>query len=133
MPNMNAQNGQRYTVLATEGLAEFERQQLRNKAVLNQLQKVIAVQSGRGEPRDLEERLVPESQFKLPMLYIRPDRVGIMRNLTLDEQYEKPRDHAPSPYFMDNVNPNKYFVSGELRAIAFSFLSSNLLNRYETF
>jgi len=47
-------------VLATEGLADFERQQLRAKATLNQLRKTIDVQSGRAEPRNLEERLVRE-------------------------------------------------------------------------
>lgn len=57
-PKLIARNGQRYTVLATEGLAEFERQQLRNKAALNEVKKIIAIQSGQGEPRNLEDRLV---------------------------------------------------------------------------
>ncbi|XP_076626839.1 CIMIP2 protein CG18335 [Colletes latitarsis] len=110
-PKLNARMGQRYTVLATEGLAEFERQQLKNKAALNELKRTIAIQSGQGEPRNLEDRLLVKSQFKLPMLAVRPDRVGVMRNLVLDEKYETPRDHSPSPYFMDNANPKKYFVS----------------------
>lgn len=45
-------------MLATEGLGEFERQQLKNKATLNELKKTIAIQSGQGEPRNLEDRLV---------------------------------------------------------------------------
>lgn len=57
-PGLNASHGQRYTVTATEGIAEHERQVLENKGALNQLKKVIAVQNGRGEPRNLEERLV---------------------------------------------------------------------------
>lgn len=60
IPKSSARIGQRYTVLATEGLADFERQQLRAKATLNQLRKTIDVQSGRAEPRNLEERLVRE-------------------------------------------------------------------------
>ncbi|KAK2574990.1 hypothetical protein KPH14_008748 [Odynerus spinipes] len=111
VPNLNASSGQRYTVLATEGLAEFERQQIKNKEALNQLEKVIALQSGRGEPRSTKDRLLIESQFKLPMLTVRPDCAGVTRNLPVDEQCEVPRDHAPSPYFMDNANPKKYFVS----------------------
>lgn len=59
-----------------------------------------------------------ESQFKLPMLSVRPDCVGVMRNLPIDEQCERPRDHAPSPYFMDNANPKKYFVNGEYKITA---------------
>ncbi|XP_076232496.1 CIMIP2 protein CG18335 [Calliopsis andreniformis] len=110
-PKLHARNGQRYTVLATEGLAEFERQQLKNKAALNELKQTIAMQSGQGEPRNLKERLLIKSQFKLPMLAVRPDCVGVMRNLFVDEKYEVPRDHSPSPYFMDNANPQKYFIS----------------------
>ncbi|XP_017796158.1 PREDICTED: UPF0605 protein CG18335 [Habropoda laboriosa] len=110
-PKMKARNGQRYTVLATEGLAEFEQAQLKNEAALNEIKKTIAIQSGHGEPRNIEERLLMKSEFKLPMLAVRPDCVGVMRNLSLDEQHEKPRDHAPSPYFMDNANPQKYFIS----------------------
>ncbi|XP_076674004.1 CIMIP2 protein CG18335 [Andrena cerasifolii] len=110
-PKLNARNGQRYTVLATEGLSEFERQQMKNKAALNELRRTIALQSGQGEPRNLKDRLLIKSQFKLPMLTVRPDCVGVMRNLFLDEQYEAPPDHSPSPYFMDNSNPEKYFIS----------------------
>ncbi|KAI4492147.1 hypothetical protein M0802_010044 [Mischocyttarus mexicanus] len=117
VPNLNANCGQRYTVLATEGLAEFERQQIQNKEALNQLETVIALQSGRGEPRNSKDRLLIESQFKLPMITVRPDCVGVMRNLPVDEQYEVPRDHAPSPYFMDNANPKKYFISSKYLVI----------------
>lgn len=53
------------------------------------------------------------SQFKLPMLSVRPDCVGVMRDLFIDEQHEVPREHSPSPYFMDNANPQKYFKSSE--------------------
>ncbi|XP_047357647.1 UPF0605 protein CG18335-like [Vespa velutina] len=111
IPNLNANCGQRYTVLATEGLAEFERQQIKNKEALNKVETIISLQSGQGEPRNTKDRLLNESQFKLPMITVRPDCVGVMRNLPIDEQYEVPRDHAPSPYFMDNANPKKYFIS----------------------
>ncbi|KAF3422306.1 hypothetical protein E2986_12851 [Frieseomelitta varia] len=120
-PKLLARNGQRYTVLATEGLAEFERQQLRNKAALNEVKKIVAIQSGQGEPRNLEDRLLIKSEYKLPMLTVRPDCVGVMRNLFLDEQYETPRDHAPSPYFMDNANPEKHFMSGYTGYIPYGY------------
>lgn len=45
-------------MLATEGLAEFERQQLRNRAALNELKRIINIQAGQSEPRNLEDRLV---------------------------------------------------------------------------
>lgn len=58
MPNLNARLGQRYTIMAVEGLAQFERQQLKNKSALNELKKVMALQDGLGEPRNLQDRQV---------------------------------------------------------------------------
>lgn len=57
-------------MLATEALAEFERQQLRNKEALNQLRIIINVQSGRSEPRNLTERLVREKAIRIGQNYI---------------------------------------------------------------
>ncbi|XP_046740204.1 UPF0605 protein CG18335-like [Diprion similis] len=131
-PGLNASHGQRYTVTATEGIAELKRQEIQNKEVLNQLQKVVAVQSGRGEPRNLEERLLLESQFKLPMLSVRPDCVGVMRNLPVDEQCERPRDHAPSPYFMNNDNPGKFFVNGYSGHIPYGYAHFGATNSVMT-
>lgn len=54
-----------------------------------------------------------KNEFKLPMHIVRPDCAGLLKSLPVDEQYETPRDHASSPYFMDNVNSKKYFMSGE--------------------
>ncbi|XP_070158788.1 CIMIP2 protein GA14893 [Polyergus mexicanus] len=76
IPGLNGRIGQRYMVLATEGLADFERQQLRAKATLHQLKKTIDVQSGRAEPRNLEERSLIKSQFKLPMLAVRAECIA---------------------------------------------------------
>lgn len=45
-------------MLATEGLADFEQGQLKNKAILNQLKRTVNLQSGHGEPRNAEDRLV---------------------------------------------------------------------------
>lgn len=50
-------------VHATEGLADFERQQLRYKATLDRLRRTIDVQCGRAEPRNLEERLVRKKEL----------------------------------------------------------------------
>lgn len=58
MPNVKGILGQRFTVEGIEGLAELERQQLRNREASNQLYRVSALQNDRGEPRNLEDRLV---------------------------------------------------------------------------
>ncbi|XP_012223841.2 CIMIP2 protein CG18335 [Linepithema humile] len=83
IPRLNAGIGQRYTVLATEGLAiEFERQ-LRHNAALNRLRKMIDLQSGQAEPRNLEERLLMKSQVNLPLHTIRPECVAMMKKFTI--------------------------------------------------
>lgn len=58
IPRLNIRYGQRYTVLATEGLAEFERQQLRHREALNKLRKIIDEQSRRRKLCNSKERSV---------------------------------------------------------------------------
>lgn len=58
MPNLNARLGHRYSVIASEGLADFERQQMKSRAALNHLRKVRALHDGYGEPRSLDDRQV---------------------------------------------------------------------------
>ncbi|XP_020287510.1 UPF0605 protein CG18335-like isoform X2 [Pseudomyrmex gracilis] len=63
IPRLNARIGQRYTVLATEGLAEFEREQLRNKAALSQLRKTIDEQSEQSKSQNLKG--CPERSWRM--------------------------------------------------------------------
>ncbi|KAG5316000.1 U605 protein, partial [Acromyrmex insinuator] len=86
VPGSNIRLGQRYAVHATEGLADFERQQLKNKAALDRLRRTINVQCGRVEPRNLEERLLVKTLFKLPLLPVRPEYVTTMNSLSSDKK-----------------------------------------------
>lgn len=58
LPRLNAQFGQRYTVAATEALSEFQRVQLNQRAARNQLERVVDLQAGKGQPWDLVDRFV---------------------------------------------------------------------------
>lgn len=58
IPRIHARFGQRYAVQATEGIAEFERQQLLDKSAMNQLIKVGKLQDGKWEPSTLEDKTV---------------------------------------------------------------------------
>ncbi|XP_018402537.1 PREDICTED: UPF0605 protein CG18335-like [Cyphomyrmex costatus] len=89
VPGSNITLGQRYAVHTTEGLADFERQQLRNKAALDRLRRTINVQCGRAEPRNLEERLLIKTSFKLPLFTVRPEYVATMNNLSSNKQSNK--------------------------------------------
>lgn len=107
--------GQTYTVSATEALSQFERQQMESRAALNQLVRVTAVQSGKGQPRMQEDRLLAKSQFKLPLQDVRPEMAGILRDLPLDEPpLDAPRpNETHSPFFSDLDDPEKYLKQGE--------------------
>ncbi|KAG5323050.1 U605 protein, partial [Acromyrmex heyeri] len=89
IPGSNVRLGQRYAVHATEGLADFERQQLKNKAALDRLRRTINVQCGRVEPRNLEERLLVKTLFKLPLLPVRPEYCSYnnCKNININEEH----------------------------------------------
>ncbi|XP_011883545.1 PREDICTED: UPF0605 protein CG18335-like [Vollenhovia emeryi] len=94
VPGTYAGLGQRYAVRATEGLADFERQQLRNKAVSDRLRRTVAVQCGQAEPRNLEERLLIKSQFKLPLLTVRREYAAAMSDSSLDKKCETSKSYT---------------------------------------
>lgn len=58
LPRLNAQFGQRYTVGATEALSVFQKDQLKQRAARNQLERVVDLQAGKGQPWDLVDRFV---------------------------------------------------------------------------
>ncbi|KAL6258365.1 hypothetical protein P5V15_010318 [Pogonomyrmex californicus] len=88
IPGSNAVLGQRYAVRATEGLANFERQQLRKKAVSDQLRRTIDVQCRRAEPLNLEERLLIKSHYKLPLLVVRSECIFRKEYATIPHGYK---------------------------------------------
>lgn len=100
-------------------------------AALNNLLRQGALQDGKWNPKSLEDREVnktenyllqlsnefilqlTKSEFKLPLLQVRPECAGMVRNLPVDEPPLKPPDHSASPYFMDNADPEKYLKKGK--------------------
>lgn len=112
VPRENAQLGQRYTVQATEALSEFEQMQRADRSALNQLIRQGALQDQKWSPKNLEDRKLTTSEFKLPLLQVRPECAGMQRNLPVDEPPLRPPDHSASPYFMDNGDSEKYLKKG---------------------
>lgn len=55
------------------------------------------------------------SEFKLPLLEVRPQACGILRNLPVDEPAPLPPHSGliPSPYFKDCTDPEKRFIAGQ--------------------
>lgn len=54
------------------------------------------------------------AEFKLPLIAVRPECTGILRDLPVDEAKLGPAAHAVSPYFMDNDDMEKYVKKGEI-------------------
>ncbi|KAF5297480.1 hypothetical protein FQA39_LY12074 [Lamprigera yunnana] len=123
VPRVNEMIGQRFSVQATEGVAEFEQLQKRDLTALNQLEKLGLMQDGKWNPRTVEDRQITSSEFKLPLLQVRPECAGMVRNLPVDEPSLRPSNHSSSPFFMDNSDENKYLKTGFTGAVPFGYAS----------
>ncbi|CAB3221691.1 unnamed protein product [Arctia plantaginis] len=108
LPRLNAHFGQRYTVAATEALSDFQRVQINQRAARNQLERVVDLQAGKGKPWDLVDRFSATAEFKLPLVTVRPECAGILRDVPMDEPKLSPATHSVSPYFMENADPDKF-------------------------
>ncbi|KAL4714629.1 hypothetical protein ACJJTC_019692 [Scirpophaga incertulas] len=113
LPRLSGQFGQRYTVAATEGLSEFQRSQLNQRAARNQLERVVDLQAGKGQ-WDLVDRFSATAEFKLPLMVVRPECAGILRDVPMEEAKLSPPSHSISPYFMEDTDPEKFIKKGGL-------------------
>ncbi|OXU28851.1 hypothetical protein TSAR_001400 [Trichomalopsis sarcophagae] len=112
VPNMGDVRDKPFEIQAIQGVAAFERQRVKRKASMDRLKTIIDLQSGKKHPETLEERLLLRSKFKLPLIDVRPEYAALQRTIPVDEKFEKPKDYNTSPYFMDNLNSQKYFING---------------------
>ncbi|XP_058796840.1 UPF0605 protein CG18335-like [Phymastichus coffea] len=112
IPNLDDLKDKPFGAHATEGIAAFERQQLKRKASRDCLKQTLALQSGRIHLKNMEDQLLLQNKSKLPLTELRPERIGIEKNYFIDETSIKTKDHNASPYFMGNTDPQKYFISG---------------------
>ncbi|KAF5295563.1 hypothetical protein FQR65_LT10426 [Abscondita terminalis] len=114
VPRVSGMTGQRFAVQATEGISEFEQLQKRDFAAFHQLEKQGLIQDDKWNPKTLADRQLTTTGFKLPLLKVRPECAGILRNLPIEKEPIKPPSVSSSPYFMDNNNPEKYLKTGKL-------------------
>lgn len=57
------------------------------------------------------------AEFKLPLVTVRPECAGILRDVPMDEPKLSPATHSVSPYFMENSHPDKYIKKGEITSV----------------
>lgn len=132
VPYEHAQFGQRYTVQATEALSTFEQQQNLNRIAQRQIKKIGYLQDNRWDPKTLEDKQLAQSQFKLPLLEVRPECVSILRQLETTESPITPPLQSASPYFSDNGDPDKYLKSGFTGHVPFGYASFGKTNETMT-
>lgn len=61
VPREKGRFGQRFTVQATEAISEFERMNMKERAALNQIIKLGALQNGKWDPKNLEDKEVRQN------------------------------------------------------------------------
>lgn len=118
IPRINGKFGQRFSISATEGLSDFERDSQKNRLEARRLKHrgaLLKSTSTRG--RSLGERSLLGNDYKLPLSAVRPDCQGIIREIPQNQLVSPPvlpyTNHSP-PHFMDNDDPEKYIKLGEI-------------------
>jgi hypothetical protein len=54
-----------------------------------------------------------ETQFRMPLVEVRPEAPGILKEKRVTQPPMCPSIQSTSPYFMENSNAEKYFMQGE--------------------
>lgn len=132
VPKEHSQFGQRYTVQATEALSSFEKIQSLNRIAQRQIAKIGYLQDNRWDPKTLEDKELAQSQFKLPLLEVRPECGAVIRDLAVTESPVTPPRQAESPYFSDPSDPEKYLKSGFTGHVPFGYASFGKTNESMT-
>ncbi|KAF5295564.1 hypothetical protein FQR65_LT10427 [Abscondita terminalis] len=100
VPRVHGMMGQRFTVLSPEAMPEDEQLQKKNLAALHQIVKKRPVQNEAWKPESDNDSQLTASEFKVPLLQVRPECARMQRNLPVDEAPLKPPDHSTSPFFL---------------------------------
>ncbi|CAH1187136.1 unnamed protein product [Phyllotreta striolata] len=124
--------GQRFTVQATEGLSDFEKSQMLKRQNLNEITKIGYLQDNKWDPKTLDEKQLGQSVYKLPLMEVRPECAGLLRNIPITEAPITPPSHSASPYFCDNDRPDKYLKAGFTGHVPFGYASFGKTNQEMT-
>ncbi|XP_066149950.1 CIMIP2 protein GA14893-like isoform X2 [Euwallacea fornicatus] len=114
MPTQHTEFGQRDRLQAAETLYDFAPLRPQNRAGLNQIITIGCLQNKKLEPKTLEETQLTQSDFKFPLIEVRPERGGLLRNVSVTESLVTLPTKSV-PYFSDNMNSEKYLKAGFTR------------------
>ncbi|XP_066248972.1 CIMIP2 protein CG18335-like [Euwallacea similis] len=119
--------GQRHTFQATEALYDLDRLQTQNRAALNQMIKMGYLQDKKLDPKSLEDVQLTQSSFKFPLIEVRPERGGLLRNVAVTESPVILPTKSVL-HFSDNIDSEKYLKAGFTRHIPSGYAAFSKTN-----
>lgn len=98
--------GKRYAENSVNAISDFEGDQRGHSSKIRQLRMTEALQSGKILPRDTKDDIPPEITAKYPTP-LKPISTKAQPFIS-----QSTPQHTRSPYFMENNNPDKRYMSG---------------------
>ncbi|BES92878.1 UPF0605 protein [Nesidiocoris tenuis] len=111
VPMSRDKSGMASTIAAEEGVATFEQCQQKKRKAEEELARLVGLQSGKWEPGVEDSQLV-KTEFNLPLLEVRPEASGILQQIVRPRAKRAGNGDSQSPYFMEVLNPKKFFIPG---------------------
>nr|XP_029712396.1 UPF0605 protein GA14893-like isoform X1 [Aedes albopictus]XP_029712397.1 UPF0605 protein GA14893-like isoform X1 [Aedes albopictus]XP_029712398.1 UPF0605 protein GA14893-like isoform X1 [Aedes albopictus]XP_029712399.1 UPF0605 protein GA14893-like isoform X1 [Aedes albopictus]XP_029712400.1 UPF0605 protein GA14893-like isoform X1 [Aedes albopictus]XP_029712401.1 UPF0605 protein GA14893-like isoform X1 [Aedes albopictus] len=116
IPRTQGKYGRRYAVVTSEGLSEFERDCLRNRAQMKKLRHRTAQPISTISEYSLGDRMkFHKRDYHFPLEATRPDAAGVGKEVPFENLPQLPAlpysQHTP-PHFMDNTDEEKHFKLG---------------------
>ncbi|XP_030560284.1 UPF0605 protein GA14893 [Drosophila novamexicana] len=113
VPNMFKQTGKRYVAAATAGVAQHETLMQLYRCENRTLRHRDLLESGRGLfEHKLNERLLPHSQYRAPLIPVTPVSKGIKEEKCPPTKEKLHYSKFTSPHFLDDDDSNKFIING---------------------
>lgn len=94
VPRTRERVGHRYSIAATEGISEFERNYLKKRCEERKMKTRGALQLRETSGRSIGERSLQTTDYKFPLDVVRPDAAGMLREIDQKD--------LPIPYSKQN-------------------------------
>uniref|UniRef100_A0A336LKC9 CSON009746 protein n=1 Tax=Culicoides sonorensis TaxID=179676 RepID=A0A336LKC9_CULSO len=110
VPKIRGKFGQRFSVSATEGISEFERNYLKKRCEETRLKIKGAIQLQDAPGRSIGERSLETNEYKFPLEIVRPEAVGIFTEI--------PQNQLPIPpksSYSKDLNKKPTFIVNNLK------------------
>ncbi|XP_043557397.1 protein FAM166B isoform X2 [Chiloscyllium plagiosum] len=104
IPRKKSYFSKTYRETCADAVADFEREQLRIAAKKQEMELINALQTGRTRAQTEQEKKLLTVNYRTPLKAI--------TNNPIPWKFDNSYKALTSPYFMQNKDPNKHFISG---------------------